>query len=412
MYARFAVMFMILPMETLITALIPEHHLTVFLTTGPVLFAVRQRTSLKRKNKDENMGDCLDLDKELSILKSAIENTNEAFVTIDENHRVLFFNRAAEKVFGYSRDEVIGHDLDVIMSPGCSQDHRHAVEVYTKNRAPGPIGHGTEILATRKNGEAFPAHISFSVSSVRGKLYFTGIVRDLTETKALQNRILKSQRLSTLGQFVAEITHEIKNPLMMIGGFSHQLIHKTEDPQSLKKLHIMVNEVTRLEGLLKEVGEFYHSKPLSLDKLDMNALLRNVYLLFKDDCGEKKIRIGYHPAGRPLFVMGDKAKLEQVFLNLVKNSIESIKGGGELVIRSRLKENQAVVTVTDNGCGIPAADREKIFSPFYTTKSEGSGLGLSISKRIIEDHEGSIFTLKSEEGRGTEFKITMPLLPE
>lgn len=358
------------------------------------------------------MGDFPELDKELTILKSAVENTNEAFVTINENHKVLFFNRAAERVFGFSRDEVIGYDLDVIMSPGCSQDHRRAVEQYTKNSAPGRTIHGTEILAARKNGETFPAHISFSVSEVRGKLYFTGIVRDLTETKVLQERILKSQRLSTLGQFVAEITHEIKNPLMMIGGFSYQLIQKTEDPQALKKLHIIAEEVERLENLLKEVGEFYHSKPLSLDKLDINTLLRDVYLLVKEDCRKKKIRIENHTAGRPLFVMGDRAKLEQVFLNLVKNSIESIDEGGELMMRSRLKENQAIITVTDNGCGIPAHAREKIFSPFYTTKSEGSGLGLSISKRIIEDHEGSTFTLRSEEGRGTEFRIAMPVLPE
>jgi len=357
------------------------------------------------------MVDSPELDKELTILKSAVENTNEAFVTIDENHKVLFFNRAAEKVFGFSRDEVIGYDLNVIMSPGCSQDHSLAVKHYIKNRAPGRIIHGTEILATRKTGETFPAHISFSVSEVQGKLYFTGIVRDLTETKVLQERILESQRVSALGQFVAEITHEIKNPLMMIGGFSYQLIQKTQNPQTLKKLHIIANEVERLESLLKELGAFYHSNPLSLDRLDMNALLRDVYLLVKEDCRKKKIRIENHPAGRPLFVMGDKAKLEQVFLNLVKNSIESIEDGGELMIRARLKENQAAITVTDNGCGIPAHDREKIFSPFYTTKRDGSGLGLSISKRIVEDHEGSTFTLKSEEGRGTEFKITMPVLP-
>jgi len=108
-------------------------------------------------------------------------------------------------------------------------------------------------------------------------------------------------------------------------------------------------------------------------------------------------------------IKADKAKLEQVLLNLAKNAIESIGEDGELIIRSRLKENKAEITVADNGCGIPAEDQEKIFSPFYTTKREGSGLGLSISKRIIEEHEGSTFTLKSEEGEGTEFKITMPV---
>lgn len=355
------------------------------------------------------MNDCPERDKELSVLKAALENTNEAFVTIDENHKVLFFNRAAEKVFGYSRDEVIGQDLDVIMSPGCSQGHHAAVERYVQTGIPKRIGHGTEISATRKNGDTFPAHISFSVSEVEGKLYFTGIVRDLTETRALQERVAKSQRLADLGQFVAEITHEIKNPLVMIGGFAHQLIRKTEDPQAVNKLQIIEKEVARLESLLKELGAFYQPKPLSIVETDINALLRDIYLLLKDDCREKNIRSEIHTEGEHPIVKADKAKLEQVLLNLAKNAIESIEADGELTIRSRLKEDKVEITVADNGCGIPVEDQEKIFSPFYTTKREGSGLGLSISKRIIEEHEGSTFTLKSEEGKGTEFKITMPV---
>ena len=153
---------------------------------------------------------------ELSILRGAIENTNEAFVTIDQDHTVIFFTRTAEKIFGYDRNEVIGHDLDVVLGPRCREGHRQAVARYLKTRDPRLIGHETEFVATRKNGETFPASISFSVSEINGKLFFTGIVRDVTETKALQERIIKSERLAALGQVVAEITHEIKNPLIRI----------------------------------------------------------------------------------------------------------------------------------------------------------------------------------------------------
>jgi len=349
-------------------------------------------------------------DKELSVLKGAVENTNEAFVTIDEKHKVLFFNRAAEKIFGYSRDEVIGRDLDMIMAPGCSQGHHAAVERYVQTRVPRRIGHGAEIPAKRKNGDTFPAHISFSVSEVGGKLYFTGIVRDLTETKALQERLAKSQRLADLGRFVAEITHEIKNPLMMIGGFAHQLVQKTEDSQVVNKLQIIEKEVARLENLLRELGAYYQPKPLTIVETDINALLRDIHLLLRDDCRKKNIRSEIDTEGGALIIRADKAKLEQVLLNLAKNAIESIEEDGKLTIRSRLKEDKVEVTVTDNGCGIPPEDQEKIFSPFYTTKRDGSGLGLSISRRIIEEHEGSTFTLKSEQGKGTEFKITMPVV--
>ena len=139
-----------------------------------------------------------DENQELSILRGTVENTNEAFVTIDENHRVIFFNKAAEKIFGYSRDEVVGQDLDVIMAPGCSRDHRGAVERYINTKVPVRLGHETELVATRKNGEKFSANISFSESKVDGKLYFTGIMRDLTETKSLQEQVTRAQRLSLI----------------------------------------------------------------------------------------------------------------------------------------------------------------------------------------------------------------------
>ncbi len=119
------------------------------------------------------------------ILNHAVENTNEAFVTIDENHTVIFFNKAAEEIFGYSRQEVIGRDLNVIMSPRCSKNHRQAVTRYVKTRIPGRIGHETEMVASRKNGNTFPASISFSVPEVKGRLFFTGIVRDMTEKQGV-----------------------------------------------------------------------------------------------------------------------------------------------------------------------------------------------------------------------------------
>ncbi len=346
---------------------------------------------------------------ELAILKSAVENTNEAFVTIDQNHKVLFFNKAAEKIFGYGRHEVIGHDLDVIMSHKCSRDHRQAVELYAKTRVPRRIGHETEMLATRKDGKTFPATISFSVSDIDGFLYFTGIVRDLTETKALREQVTRSERLAALGQVVAEITHEIKNPLMLIGGFATQLIRETEDDKSLKKLDIIADEVSRLESLLKELRDLYMPRVLNIEEIDLNSLLREVYSLVKGDCEAKKINAEIKTDNKPVIIEADRARLEQVFLNLIKNSIESMENGGNLSVQPKLIGDMVEITIADDGIGIPEDYQEKIFSPFFTTKKQGTGLGLSISKSIIEENRGSSLSLKSEEGKGTVFKITMPV---
>jgi PAS domain S-box-containing protein len=347
--------------------------------------------------------------KPIAVLESAVENTNEAFVTIDENHRVLFFNKAAEKIFGYAREEVIGHDLNVIMSPTCSRDHRKAVARYVRTRIPRRIGHATEIMATRKSGESFPARISFSVSQVGGRLYFTAIVQDLTEMKSLQERMIRSERLAALGQVVAEISHEIKNPLMLIGGFARQLIKETTDEKALKKLSIISEEVLRLEDLLKDMRAFYLPRSLKAEDVDVNSLLREVHDLIRSDCRSKNIHTHFKTQGRQAVVKGDKEKLKQVFLNLVNNSMEAMENGGRLSIESEAHKDRVEVRIVDEGCGIPEKEREKIFSPFYTTKRHGTGLGLSISKSIIEDHGGGSFTVESEEGKGTVFTVSMPL---
>lgn len=348
----------------------------------------------------------------LAILKHALENTNEAFVTIDEDHKVFFFNKAAERIFGYGQEEVIGHDLDVIMSPSCSRNHRAAVSRYVKTRIPGRIGHESEIRATRKNGTTFPASISFSVTEVQGKLFFTGIVRDITETQELREQIVRSERLAALGQLVAEITHEIKNPLMMIGGFARQLIPAIGDEKNLQKLNIITDEVKRLEILLADLREFYLPKTIATKPVNIKRLLQEVRSLVKADCKKKNIRTELDLDDKALLVAGDRSRLKQVFLNLVKNSIEAMDDGGNLLVQTRLSGDQVLITVTDDGRGIPEGDREKIFSPFFTTKKHGTGLGLCISKRIIEEHPGSSLSVKSEEGKGTTFKMSLPVCRE
>lgn len=356
-----------------------------------------------------NTGSKEDENRELMILKHAVENTNEAFVTIDKNHRVLFFNKAAEKVFGYGRKEIIGHDLNVIMSPACSRNHREAVARYVKTRIPGRIGHAAEMVASRKNGETFPASISFSVTEVEGRFYFTGIVRDLTETKELQEKIVQSERLAALGRMVAEITHEIKNPLMMIGGFAQQLARVTEDEKKLEKLHIITEEVKRLERLLLDLREFYITKAMASDPVNIAKLLKEVFSLAKGDFKRHNIQAKLELDNKAVIVAGDKGSLKQVFLNLVKNSIEAMEAGGKLLVRSKVSGDTLEIVITDNGCGIPEDGKGKIFLPFFSTKKHGTGLGLCISKRIIEGHEGSSLSVRSEEGIGTSFEISLPL---
>jgi signal transduction histidine kinase len=218
--------------------------------------------------------------------------------------------------------------------------------------------------------------------------------------------------MAALGQLVAEITHEIKNPLMLIGGFAQQLSRVIDDEKNLKKVNIIADEVKRLERLLADLREFYLPKTIASEKVDIKELLQEVFSLVKKDCKEKNIQTELSIDKPGILVTGDRGRLKQVFLNLFKNSMEAMEHGGILSIETSLSGDHVEITVTDEGCGIPEQDKEKIFSPFFTTKSHGTGLGLCISKRIVEEHAGSSLTMKSEEGKGTSFNISLPVYHE
>ena len=338
--------------------------------------------------------------KKFIILKNAVENTNEAFVTIDENSTVIFFNKAAERMFGYDRAEVLGHDLGIILTAMCRDGHDLAVARYVRTGEATLIGHETELTVARKNGETFPAAISFSVADIEGHLYFTGLVRDISDTKKLEDRLSQNERLAALGQAVAEISHEIKNPLIMIGGFARQLLKKATAEKDRAKLAIIVDEVTRLEHLLDGLKELYKRPQLNLAGISLNELLEEVIGLARSYSDGRGIELRL-AATTDVVVEVDREKIKQVLLNLVKNGIEATPPGGKVVVSTRVQEKLVEVDVTDTGEGIPEAIKKRIFLPFFTTKEQGTGLGLSISKRIIEDHPGCSFQLISEEGKGT-----------
>ena len=347
--------------------------------------------------------------KELALLKVAVENTNEAFVTIDQRHRVIFFNKAAERMFGYSRDEIVGKDIAVIMSPECRDGHKQAVQRYLLTRQPRLIGHETEFIAGRKNGEKFPANISFSVTQLEGEIYFTAIIRDLSETKELEDKVSRAERLAVLGQFVAEISHEIKNPLMTIGGFARQLINTNDDPKNLRKLEIIVEEVARLEKLLFEMREYYRPRGVSLEQVNLDNLLEEVLDMMRDDAAERSIALELTHDGAPVIALGSEHKLKQVFLNIVKNSLEASEKDGRIVVDIKENHDLAEILLSDNGPGMKPEVLEKAFNPFFTTKPKGSGLGLPLSKRIIEEHPCGTFKVNSEAGKGTTVAITLAL---
>jgi len=228
--------------------------------------------------------------------------------------------------------------------------------------------------------------------------------------KANEERMMKAERLAISGELTSGVLHEIKNPLVAIGGFAKQLVESGQvTGPDREKLEIIMNESLRLERYLEtlqsEVGE------LSLERGDLNQVLENNCNLIRGDLVEKDITLqkSFAPNLPPCEI--DVVKIHEVFINIIQNSIEAVDGGGLIRIQTSLDTNRVKIEIYDNGKGISQDNISRIFTPFFTTKEQGSGLGLAFAHRIIKDHGGNI-AVTSSEGEGTTFVITLPVARE
>ncbi len=345
----------------------------------------------------------------IEINSGILLNATDAIITIDENHTIIGYNYGAERIFGYSRKEALGQDLKIIIPPAYKEVHKEYVRRYVATRHPHVIGKHVQLTAQRRDGSEFPMSISFSVAEIRGNLYFTGIVRDISEAKQMEERLLQSERLAAVGNTVSHIAHEIKNPLAIIGGFARQL-HKAADlgEKERQKLTIITEEVSRLEAMIAEMRDFVRRPVAKKQVGDLEALLEETLDLFQEAFTEQHItvrRLRESPIPRLSF---DSQQLHQVLLNLFKNSLEAMPRGGELTVATRTRDGQAEISISDTGEGMPPDVKAKIFQPYFTTKEKGTGLGLAICRNILEEHGGCIFA-DSAPGKGSTFTIQIPL---
>ena len=343
------------------------------------------------------------------VQANIIESATDGIVTINEDHIILSYNQGAEKIFGFARDEVIGRDLSILIPPPHKEKHRDYVRRYMATRDAHVIGKHVQLKAQRKNGEEFPISISFSVADIGGNLYFTGIVRDISEYVELEEKVRQNERLAAIGNTVSQIVHEIKNPLMIIGGFAKQLLKtQTLDSKGSQKLTIITEEVSRMESLMSEMRDFSRPQNLKREPGRIETLVQEVIHYYVDIFKEKGIELVLLPV-KPLPAYNlDYQQLKQVLINLIKNASEAMPQGGSITVSVDRRPPDLIITVADTGEGMPPDVAENIFTPYFTTKSKGSGLGLAISRNIIRAHNGDI-KVESQPGKGSTFTIRLPL---
>jgi two-component system sensor kinase FixL len=338
-----------------------------------------------------------------------INSATDAIITINEDHVIVGYNRGAEQMFGYSRAEALGQDLTIIIPPPYKVEHRSYVRRYVATREARMIGKHARLSALRRDGREFPISISFSMAEIWDNLFFTGIIRDMTEYKEMEDRVLHTERLAAVGNTMTHIAHEINGPLGVIGGFARQLLTLPGlEEKSLHKLNIIAEEVGQLEAMVAEMREFVRRPPAQKRPGQLADALTNALELFQDTFAEHRVTV-HRVEETPLPpVTFDPQQVHQVLLNLFKNALEAMPQGGEITIASRVKGAFAEISISDTGEGMSPDVAANIFQPYFTTKAKGTGLGLAICQGIITEHGGAI-SVNSAPGQGTTFTIQLPV---
>jgi len=335
-----------------------------------------------------------------------LDTATDAVISIDKNHKIILFNTAAQRIFGYSSEEILNKDLNMLIPPQYG-DHYHFVSRFLETRTPQGIGKNLRLTAFRKSGEEFPIELGLSFYETEEDITFTAFIRDISTQKQLEKKLLQSERLAAVGQTVAHVAHEIKNPLMIIGGFSQQIRETLTDEKALQKLDMILEEVGRLERLVTSIGNFTKVHNLVSRTSDINSVIRDVLRIMEGICSPDKHRFRVQLAPDLGEIDCDPDKLKQVFINIITNGVEAMEGGGTITITTETSAGFIEIRISDEGIGIHEKDLLHIFEPFFTTRERGFGLGLAISYKLVEAHGGEMW-VDSVPGKGTTFVIRLP----
>jgi signal transduction histidine kinase len=235
------------------------------------------------------------------------------------------------------------------------------------------------------------------------------VVSDITELKTLRERVIKTDRLAALGEVAARVAHEIRNPLVSLGGFAKRLEKKLDG--GLKEYaDIIAKEVERLEGILNDILSFVKETRIKKETVLSNALMEEILSLIGSEIEDKNIVLNREFL-EPVEIFVDPNRIKDALLNILKNAVQAIGNNGMITVRIYKQDGYCVFEIKDTGPGISDEDLPFIFDPFFTTKKFGTGLGLTITHRIIEEHDGNL-AVESRKGEGSAFRVSIPLKKE
>jgi PAS domain S-box-containing protein len=370
----------------------------------------------------------------------------DAILEVDPEGRITILNEAAERMFGYTRAEFFGLNVETLVPAAMRSGHAKHRSSYAEHPNTRPMGTGLELQGQRKDGSLFPVEISLSPNWIEGSLHVIASVRDITERKTVENRLrslreqytaeltLKNEQLEARNreveranrlktEFLASMSHELRTPLHTIIGFSELLGEQLEGPLTDKQQRFVGHILQDARHLLELINEV-----LDISKIESGRLeLKRETFDFGQCVEEVMAGIRHHAASRNITLenqnnfheslYADRLRLKEILYNLLNNAVKFTPEGGRVWIEAGREGDTLHISVCDTGIGIPEKEQPSIFEKFYQVGDisggvrEGTGLGLPITKHLVELHGGAI-SVASQPGKGSSFRLVLPLLQE
>ncbi|AET58349.1 PAS domain S-box protein [Paenibacillus terrae] len=335
-------------------------------------------------------------------LESVINQTADAIHVTDQEERVIRVNHAFEALYGWTKKELVGRKLQFV-PPQQEEEYEFQKERLLQGESMVSI----ESIRMRKDGST--VEISMSTSPILDEegqiLGFISVSRDITGRNRMEELLRRSEKLTTVGQLAAGVAHEIRNPLTTLRGFLQ--LQQQNKVLNLKHNDIMLSELDRINLIVSEFLILAKPQAVHFQKKDVRYIVSDVISLLDSQAHLLGIVFNLEVTEEPAFVYAEVNQLKQVFINLLKNSMEAMSRGGTITIHLFLEGESVKIFIRDQGTGIPAEMLSKLGEPFFTNKETGTGLGLMVSQRIIQSHKGTL-DIESIEGEGTTALVQLP----
>jgi two-component system sensor kinase FixL len=354
-------------------------------------------------------------------LQSILDTVPDAMIVIDARGIVQSFSTAAERLFGYKPDEIVGRNVALLMPSPHRENHDGYLDRYERTGERRIIGIGRLVVGERKDGSTFPLELAVGEMRSSDRRYFTGFIRDITErqkTEArlqeLQSELVHISRLTAMGEMASTLAHELNQPLSAITnymkGSRRMLTDPDEDtPANLREaVDGAAEQALRAGEIIRRLRNFVARNETERRVENLNKMIEEAGALALVGAKEQSVRVRFQFDSQSDVVLADKVQVQQVLLNLIRNGLEAMEGceRRELTISTRDMADEVVIGVADSGKGIAEEVAQQLFQPFVTTKQQGMGVGLSISRTIIEAHGGRIWVEPSNSG-GAAFFFTL-----